>query len=100
MGTTKIFIHHSYVILLRHWLVRYGVTCEIAREGSSGSCKGFFERTSTTKIFRLKIELKMAEDTSDMEKELLNEEEQDQTDEDLSTNERFMELLSKMNDNI
>jgi hypothetical protein len=28
----------------------------------------------------------MAEDTSDMEKELLNEEEQDQTDEDLSTN--------------
>ena len=42
----------------------------------------------------------MAEDTSDMEKELLNEEEQDQTDEDLSTNERFMELLSKMNDNI
>ena len=42
----------------------------------------------------------MAEDTSDMEKELLNEEEQDQTDEDLSTNERFMELLSEMNDNI
>jgi hypothetical protein len=42
----------------------------------------------------------MAKDTSDMEKELLNEEEQDQTDEDLSTNERFMELLSKMNDNI
>ena len=22
---------------LRHWLVRYGVACEIAREGSSGS---------------------------------------------------------------
>jgi hypothetical protein len=42
----------------------------------------------------------MAEGTSDMEKELLNEEEQDQTDEDLSTNERFMELLSKRNDNI
>ncbi|CAB4027112.1 Hypothetical predicted protein [Paramuricea clavata] len=42
----------------------------------------------------------MAEDTSDMEKELLNEEEQDQTDEDLSTNERYMESLSKMNDNI
>jgi hypothetical protein len=42
----------------------------------------------------------MAEDTSDIEKELLNEEEQDQTDEDLSTNERFMELLSKMNDTI
>jgi hypothetical protein len=42
----------------------------------------------------------MAEDTSDMEKELLNEEEQDQTDEYLSMNERFMELLSKMNDNI
>ena len=42
----------------------------------------------------------MAEDTSDMEKELLNEEEQDKTDEDLSTNELFMELLSKMNDNI
>jgi hypothetical protein len=41
----------------------------------------------------------MAEDTSDMEKELLIEE-QGQTDEDLSTNERFMELLSKMNDNI
>jgi hypothetical protein len=43
----------------------------------------------------------MAEDTSDMEKELLNEEEQDQTDEDLSTNERFMECYPKlMNDNI
>ncbi|CAB3983294.1 Hypothetical predicted protein [Paramuricea clavata] len=42
----------------------------------------------------------MAEDTSDMEKELLIEEEQHQSDEDLSTNERFMELLSKMNDNI
>jgi hypothetical protein len=37
--------------------------------------------------------MKMAEDTLDMEKELLTEEEQDQTDEDLSTNERFMELL-------
>ena len=42
----------------------------------------------------------MAEDTSDMEKELLIEKEQDQADDDLSTNERFMELLSKMNDNI
>ncbi len=42
----------------------------------------------------------MAEDTSDMEKELLREAEQHQSDEDLSTNERFMELLSKMNDNI
>jgi hypothetical protein len=42
----------------------------------------------------------MAEDTSDMEKGLLNEVEQDQIDEDLSTNERFVELLFKMNDNI
>ncbi|CAB4005414.1 Hypothetical predicted protein [Paramuricea clavata] len=42
----------------------------------------------------------MAEDTSDMEKKLLIEEEQHQSDEDLSTNERFMQLLSKMNDNI
>ena len=40
----------------------------------------------------------MAEGNSDIEKELLIEE--DQTDEVLSTNERFMELLSKMNDNI
>ena len=39
----------------------------------------------------------MAEGNSDIEKELLIE---DQTDEVLSTNERFMELLSKMNDNI
>ena len=36
-------------ILPRHWLVRYGVTCEIAREGSSGSCKGFFERTTVAR---------------------------------------------------
>ena len=42
----------------------------------------------------------MAEGKSDIEKELLIEE--DQTDEVLSTNERFMELymFSKMNDNI
>ena len=42
----------------------------------------------------------MAEGNSDIEKELLIEE--DQTDEVLSTNERFMELymFSKMNDNI
>ena len=40
----------------------------------------------------------MAEGNSDIEKELLIEE--DQADEDLSTNERFMDLLSKMNDNI
>ena len=40
----------------------------------------------------------MAEGNSDIEKELLIEE--DQTNEVLSTNERFMELLSKMNDNI
>ena len=40
----------------------------------------------------------MAEGNSDIEKELLIEE--DQADEVLSTNERFMDLLSKMNDNI
>ena len=42
----------------------------------------------------------MAEGISDSEKDLLMEEEQDQIDKELLPNERFMALLSKMNDNI
>ena len=42
----------------------------------------------------------MAEGISDGEKDLLMEEEQDQIDKELLPNERFMALLSKMNDNI
>ena len=42
----------------------------------------------------------MAEGLSDCEKELLIEEEHEQVDDELSSNERFMDLLVKMNDNI
>ena len=42
----------------------------------------------------------MAEGISDGEKDLLMEEEQDQIDKELLPKERFMALLSKMNDNI
>ena len=42
----------------------------------------------------------MADDASDVERELLEDQEEDQTDTELPTNKSFMELLSKMNDNI